>query len=751
MIKKLISIALILFTQNLFANLLQPDEAFKLQAKVDNNKVILNWEIAAGYYLYKDKIKITTDLSTLLADAKFSANGKVITDDFFGKVEIYRNNANIVTDILQSKSKDFIINVSYQGCADIGVCYPPINKNIKLSIANFNNNKFVADKASNLINKVSSKMSNIIANAANKVKNKADNYLAGDDEEELLPGEQAFEFFIVATSDNNLIANWDIKKGYYLYKDKIKFNITGAEIEDVILPKGKIKNDEFFGKVEIYRNLLEAKIILKNIASQNIKIEAKYQGCADIGVCYPPQTTNVDIILTSKPKSIEKTTANKSLANDKEEFVSEQDSIANLLKQDNIWWVLLSFFGFGLLLSFTPCVFPMIPILSGIIAGQGESITTKKAFSMSVIFVLSVSIVYSLFGMLAGYLGENLQIFFQSKWAIIGFSAVFVALALSMFGFYDIQMPKKFQQKAAEISNKQKRGSILGVIVMGALSAIIVGPCVAAPLAGALIYIGQTGDVALGGLALFALSLGMGFPLILIGASMGKLLPKAGSWMNVVKAVFGVLMLAVAIYLLERILSPYIALILWASLITISAIYMGALDSLRPGDNLWRRLFKALGLILLGYGLMLWLLVARGGGDMFQPLSHWNISQSQQQEIKHLSFKRIKSSADLDNYLNNANSKLVMLDFYADWCISCKELEKFVFSDVKVINALENSITLQADVTKNDVYDKKLMQRFDIIGPPAILFFRDGKEIKNMRLVGELDADEFLNHINRIL
>jgi thiol:disulfide interchange protein DsbD len=351
---------------------------------------------------------------------------------------------------------------------------------------------------------------------------------------------------------------------------------------------------------------------------------------------------------------------------------------------------------------------------------------------------------------LAGYFGENLQALFQTPWVLVVFSLVFVALAFSMFGYYDIQLPTKMQNKVANISNNQQGGRLLGVSIMGFLSALIVGPCVAPPLAGALIYIGQTGDALLGGLSLFVLSLGMGAPLIAVGAGVSKL-PKAGFWMDNIKQVFGILMLGVAIFLLERIIPPVASLTLWALLLTISPIAMGTLNSISTTSTPWQRIYKALGLIVLGYGILIWMLVARGGGDMLQPLSGWG-SSSFQAENYHVKFEKIKSVDDLDQILisSQLNNKIVMLDFYADWCISCKEIERLVFSNAEAVETLRDVITVQADVTKNDASDKALMSRFNIIGPPAILFFSSGKENRSVRIVGEIGAQEFIQNFNRL-
>jgi thiol:disulfide interchange protein DsbD len=434
-------------------------------------------------------------------------------------------------------------------------------------------------------------------------------------------------------------------------------------------------------------------------------------------------------------------------------MVSEQDQIAEVLKGGNLWLIVAAFFGFGLLLAFTPCVFPMIPILSGIIAGQGPDITTRKAFTLSVVYVLAMALTYTVAGVLAGLFGANLQAVFQNPWILSGFALVFVALAFSMFGFYDLQLPSSLQSKLAEMSNKQEGGTLIGVAIMGLLSALIVGPCVAPPLFGALIYISQTGDAVLGGVALFALSLGMGAPLIAIGTSAGKLLPRAGAWMDAVKAVFGVLLLAVAILLLERILPAALSMLLWGLLLICSAVYMGALTQLPAGVSGWSMLWKGLGVFLLIYGALMLVGAAAGGKDTIQPLRGLAVGGAGGGGGEHAAFKRVKTVADLDRELAAAAAagKPVMLDFYADWCVSCKEMERYTFSDAAVIQEMGRFALLQADVTANDAADQELMQgRFGIPGPPAMLFFDSaGSELRNFRLVGFKPAAEFAEHLRR--
>ena len=410
----------------------------------------------------------------------------------------------------------------------------------------------------------------------------------------------------------------------------------------------------------------------------------------------------------------------------------------------------LFFFGAGLLLSFTPCVFPMVPILSGILVGQGKKITQMRGLSLSLIYVLAMALTYAVIGVLATMLNVNIQAAAQNVWVISIFCLVFVALALSMFGFYDIQLPASVQNKLVSFSSNQEGGTLFGVAIMGVVSAIIVGPCVAPPLVGALVYISQTGNQLLGGLTLFSMGIGMGIPLLIIGASAGSLLPRAGKWMETVKKIFGVGLLALAIWFMSRVIPAVAELYLWAALLIVTAIYMGALDQLEKNAS-WARLWKGLGLVMLAYGVILVIGASSGSGNIYRPLDTLmdklkpNVENQDQ-----LSFQKVKSVADLDLALVQASKqgKAVMLDFYADWCVECIRMELSTFTAAEVHDALNDVVLLQADVTDNDETDKILLNHFDIYGPPAILFFgTNGQERRPYRLFGFFEAKEFANHV----
>jgi thiol:disulfide interchange protein DsbD len=443
-------------------------------------------------------------------------------------------------------------------------------------------------------------------------------------------------------------------------------------------------------------------------------------------------------------------------SSDAAEPVTEQDQLARFLLEKPLWLSALLFFGLGILLAFTPCVFPMIPILSGIIIGHGEKISTGKAFELSLVYVLSMAITYTVAGVVAGLFGANLQAAFQDPWVVSTFVIIFIALSFSMFGFYELQMPTAIQSRLTEISNSQKSGTLAGVAVMGFLSALIVGPCVTAPLIGALIVIGQTGDALLGGTALFALSMGMGAPLLVIGSSAGKLLPKAGPWMDTIKAVFGVGLLVVALWLLERIIPGPVGLFLWAVLFIVSGVYMGALDSLQPGVSGWHKLWKGIGIVLVIWGVLMVIGASTGSRDMLNPLKNMNTGPvaGGTAAQSHLNFTRIKTVDDFNKQLAEANAlgQYVMLDFYADWCVYCIQMEERTFPDPGVQKALANVHLLQADVTANDDLDQALLKNFGLIAPPAILFFTpQGEERKNYRVIGFKSAEDFKAHLSKVL
>jgi thioredoxin:protein disulfide reductase len=738
--KKIITtlFALLLLNVPLHAEeeLLEPSQAFALKVQtIDGQSVKATWTIAKGYYLYRSKFRFESGSEGItLGEAQFPA-GHIKHDEFFGDVEIYRGTVSAVIPIERAKSagNTLTLKTTSQGCADLGVCYPPQKLTTKISLPDITAKPaFLSDTTNSMDN----------------------------GEEDILEADQAFRFDSMVLDGNTLMARWEIAPKHYLYKNKFSFNLQDADgvtLGQAQLPAGEIKNDEFFGKIEVYHNLIEARLPLQrsNLAPTKVTLKVGYQGCAEAGICYPPQKKTVSFDLPAGEASgAVATTATKPAAASAAPL-SEQDQLAAALAGDNTLGTILLFFIAGLLLAFTPCVFPMIPILSSIIVGQGEAITTRKAFILSITYVLAMASTYTVAGIIAGLFGSNLQAAFQNPWILGTFSAVFVALAFSMFGFYELQLPSAIQSKLTEVSNKQQGGSLIGVAIMGLLSALIVGPCVAPPLMGALIYIGQTGDPWLGGVALFALSMGMGLPLVAIGTAGGKFLPRAGGWMDAVKAVFGVMLLGVAVWMLERILPDEITMLLWALLLIGSAIYMGALDTIREGASGWRKLWKMTGLVMMLQGTLMMIGLAAGNTDPLQPLKGINFGGGvAAAKPAHLVFKKVATIEDLEREVSAAASqgKSVMLDFYADWCVSCKEFEKYTFSDPQVLAALDNSVALQADVTDNNDAQQALLKRFGLIGPPGIIFYNtSGTELTPHRVVGFMKPDEFATHIKRAL
>jgi len=758
---------------------LMPNEAFKLKAyAVAPNLIRAEWKIADGYYLYRDKFKFSTSGEDVVLREPRFPKGKIKEDEFFGAVESYRNKVSIDIPITRSDKVllDMVLDTESQGCADIGICYPPQKESIKLSLIPPDDDSVKLAPAT---------LEPVTVEPVTKpglpTLNSLTKGLGLPRQDEFLEADRVFVFSAEVIDGNTVLAYWDIADGYYLYRDKFEFSVEdGAGITLGYIeypPVSKVIDDEVFGEMPVYYSEAAIKISLDRMVTSpvNMVLRAKYQGCADAGFCYPPESKTMGLSLPKGEKQGIKpaaaTTAEvavlssvastvTAVSTPAHEPLSEQDSIADSLENDSIIGIVLTFFGFGLLLAFTPCVFPMVPILSSIIVGQGKKVTTRNALTMSIVYVLAMALTYTVAGVIAGLFGANLQAAFQSPWILVSFSLVFVALSLSMFGFYELQLPSSWQSKLTSISNSQKGGTLAGVAIMGFLSALIVGPCVAAPLMGALIYIGQTGDAVLGGLALFALSLGMGAPLIAIGASAGKLLPKAGVWMDSVKAVFGVLLLAVAIWMLERIAPPAVALLLWAALLIVSAVYMGAMTQLKADASGWKKLWKGLGVILLVYGVLQLVGVASNAPDPLQPLrgvssgggGTMNMFAGTAASHQEVEFKKIKSIADLDREVALAASrgKGVMLDFYADWCVSCKEMERYTFSDPVVMREFAKGVLLQADVTLNDDTDKALLKKFKLLGPPSMIFWNTrGEELPRMRLVGFVEAEKFAAHVRK--
>ena len=563
----------------------------------------------------------------------------------------------------------------------------------------------------------------------------------------LMPDE-AFKPYAKVNEKMKVEAGVVIAEGIYLYENKTSVTLkdTALTIKNIKSPDSQdhdgekvfLKSPNFVLSLENPKNLTGV---------QKFTVVVSYQGCSSQGLCYNPSTKeyllSVDTAKILQTKSVEKLEVKEPT---KIKELSETDAIADTIKSGSLVVILLTFLGFGLLLAMTPCVFPMIPIISGVIVSQGEGLTTRKAFALSIVYVLAMAVAYTIAGVLAGLFGANLQAALQTPWVIYSFSFVFVALAFSMFGYYELKLPDAL---VAKVSSGNSRSGYAGVAIMGFLSALIVGPCVAAPLAGALVYIGQTGDAVLGGMALFSMSIGMGLPLIVVGVSAGKFMPKPGAWMTMVTAVFGVMMLGVAIWMLEKIVDPSITTLLYGLLGIGFAIYLGVFEK---ESHVFK---KSVSVIMFIYSIALLLSFLAGSASMLHPLGFLKGSSGsmvvQAASSKELKFKVVKSLDALDKVLAENKGKKIMLDFAADWCTSCKELEEITFADVNVKNALSDYVLIRADVTDNGEKEKAMSQKYGVFGPPALIFFDENIEVKSSKtIIGFIEPEKFIEHLDSL-
>lgn len=600
--------------------------------------------------------------------------------------------------------------------------------------------------------------------------------------QELLPPDEAFRISVEVRDGNTLIANLTPAKDYYLYRDKITFEPKqpGMVIEKVTLPPGKMKEDQTFGQTEVYYSPIQAIISLKRedpASEQPLTLAATYQGCNEpVGVCYAPIHKAIDLTLPAVKAAIgavaeavsgKATAAGIDAAAELFQMSSrapaietEAYKIDQMFQTGDFWLILTGFFGIGLLLAFTPCVFPMFPILSGIIANRGKHVTKGHGFILALAYVMGMAITYAIAGVAAGLSGAMLSAALQNAWVLGTFALIFVLLSFSMFGFYELQLPGVLQTKLSEEAGHLKGGHLTGVFGMGALSALIVGPCVAAPLAGALLYISQTRDVILGGSALFVMALGMGVPLLLLGTSAGALLPRAGAWMESIKRFFGVLLLAVAIWLISPVINEVIYMALWAALLIISAIYLHAIDPLPERASGLQKFLKGIGVIALLVGIALMIGILSGSRDVLQPLSKISVAgvstmnKEEAAASSHaaLPFQRVKTITELEDRVRQSKDKYIMVRFHADWCVSCKEMDRFTFSDTKVQSRLKEVVLLEIDVTDGTPDDADLLKRFKLFGPPGILFIdRQGNDIPDIKVIGFLNKNDFLTVLNAVL
>ncbi len=568
-----------------------------------------------------------------------------------------------------------------------------------------------------------------------------------------LEPERAFVLSGRAIDARQVEVRFDIAPGYYLYGDKFHFAAEGVTLGPAVLPKGKIKFDETFQKdVESHRGTIRIVLPVEKAAGE-FKLAVTSQGCADAGLCYPPQEQILAVSLTgfdgdgtvrllaaAEPSGDVSTPgATAALA------AASGDRVDAALRGGHFWPIVGVFFVAGVLLSFTPCVLPMLPILSSLIAGQGANVSRGRGLALAASYSLGMALVYTLFGIAAGLVGEGLAANLQKPWVLGLFALGLLGLAGSMFGFYELRLPHALQGHAHRASSKLPAGRVAGVFAMGGLSALIVSPCVVAPLAGALVYLSQTRDVVLGGTALFSLASGMSVPLLVVGASAGTLLPRAGAWMEGVKQFFGVLLVGVAIWIIQPVLPGQLSLALWAVLLVGSAVAL--VEFRRAGRRpLWRLIAASVaGLI----GAMQFVGAASGGTDPLQPLRHL-AAASPAANAATMRFIPVRSVADLDSALGSTG-RPVMLDFYADWCVSCKEMERFTFADPRVQAKLSGALLLKADVTANNPQDRELLRRFNLFGPPGTIFFdAQGREIEGTRVIGFQDAERFTQTLRTV-
>jgi thiol:disulfide interchange protein DsbD len=725
-------------------SILPPQDAYPYKVSVADGGLVVRYNIVDGYYLYRDRLGFESATPGVTLGPPSLPVGEDHEDDYFGKQVIYRGTAKIGLAVkFEGAPRDFELRLKLQGCADAGLCYPP-------------------QKWTTLVKWPAGAAAAVPATTARPAAKTGGEFSlrslfggkgSAPSEGDFLPVDQAFVLAAHRTAPERIALHWEIADDYYLYRDKVKVatRAPGVQLGALQMPAGESKHDEYFGDQVIYRGQLIAQLPVTAPAGMtDVPIEVTYQGCADAGLCYPPTRKQVVAKLVPPGSAAEDLAPAGPGAGGI--VRSEQDLLADKIREGNLFAVLATFFGMGLLLALTPCVLPMVPILSGIIvgAGGGRPVSRGRAFSLSLAYVLGMALTYTIAGAAFAAAGQQAQAFFQKPWIVVAFAALFVWLALGMFGVFNLQVPAALQTRLASLSNQQKQGTLLGTAIMGALSSLIVTACVAPPLVASLAVIGQSGDVVRGGAALFALSLGMGAPLLIVGASAGQLLPKAGPWMDAVKAVFGVMMLGVAIWMLGRVLPGPLTLGLWAALAFFSGYALIAMGA--PGKSRGLLAFRrGIGAFVLLCGVLLLVGALSGSSDPLRPLAGLAGPPAGESPAagEHVAFKRIKSIADLDREIAAARAagRPVMLDFYADWCVSCKEMEKLTFPDPAVRRELARAVLLQADVTANDAEDQALLQRFDILGPPTIVFFgADGTERPQFRVVGFKPAQEFSAH-----
>ena len=711
-------------------DILRPQEAYRYAVADTGDTIEIDWVVEEGYYLYRSKMSYASNSDSVEFGEVVLPEGLHHEDEFFGVQQIYHDRfyVSIPYTVVGEAPASMDLVIKSQGCADIGLCYPPQiwTEPVELLARKSGSGKIQLGGSGSYGKLVG-------ANA------------------DFLPVDEAFQPILTVLDGNTVQVAFRVADGYYLYKDKISAAVNSQKVQlgKLELPPGEMKTDQYFGEQEVYHSDVFARLPLVRATPEasTLNLELKYQGCADGGICYPP----ISIVKSVRLPQATASSALAAVAAARAAPVSEQARLAQIITGSGLGLVIATFFGLGLLLTFTPCVLPMVPIVSGIIAGEGDNVSAARGFSLALSYVMGMALVYTGAGVAAAAAGVQLQAMFNQPWVLTLFSSLFIILALAMFGMFDLQMPSAIQSRVAAISGGQRSGTSVGAFVMGALSSLIVTACVAPALIATLTVMAQTGDMLRGGTALFAMSLGMGTPLLLVGAAHGKFLPKAGPWMVAVKNAFGFMMLGLGVWMMSRVLPGEVTLALWGILIFMAGVYLGGLTTLTPESLGVQKLGKGFGLLAIIYGAVLLLGSLTGSNSMLRPLEGINLAgQSYVTAPQRLKFHRIKTVQDLDAAIAAAatEGKSAMLDFYADWCVSCIEMEEYTFTDARVHDALANTVLLQADVTANDDEDQALLQRFGVFGPPTIIFFgADGVQRHGYEVVGYMKATDFAEHV----
>jgi thiol:disulfide interchange protein DsbD len=714
-------------------------EAFKYTTALQESRLAVTYEIAPGYYLYQKRLGFESGTAGVSLGSPTFPDGQEHEDEYFGRQVIYRDRVTVPIDVaFDGQPRPFDLRLKFQGCADAGLCYPPTTWTTRIEVSGG-----------------AARSAEASTGGAVDVKQMLAAPNDGTSGEFLKP-DQAFAFSAASPHADRVTLEWQIAPGYYLYRDRISVKLPSgiAQLGEPRFPEGETHEDEYFGEQVVYRDAVAIEVPIARSASvSDLPIEVTYQGCADAGLCYQPIRKQISVSLApmSAAAAADPGDGGPSAVTP---VRSEQDTLADRIRTGNVATMLAFFFVIGLGLAFTPCVLPMVPIVSGIIVGasRGTPVTRGRAFLLSLVYVLGMAFTYTLAGVAFAAAGRQAQAYFQEPWMIVGFAALFVVLALSMFGLFTLQVPAVLQSRIAALSDRQRQGTLFGTAIIGALSALIVTACVAPALVASLAVIGEGGNIVRGGLALFAMSIGMGVPLLAVGASAGALLPRAGAWMDVVKAAFGVMLLGVAIWMLSRILPGPVTLALWAALAFVTGYCLLTLGG-REARSGFDSVRRGLGALVTVYGVLMLIGALAGRSDPLQPLAGMGAAGASDTAHESVGFQRVKSVADLERAVAEASAagRPVMLDFYADWCVSCKEMEKYTFPEAGVRAELERATLLQADVTANDEVDQALLSHFGILGPPTIVFFdRTGREQPEYRIVGFKPADEFRAHLARV-